>query len=172
MIRQIYDETSPITGNRCVLVEPDAEKRDNLKLCMESGYHTYEMHWKVGSDAIEQLERTLPNIIINSKFTDSSGQVWYKMMLITPFLILIPEPNDTGTEEWVIYTLKDGDPVNDEIVMSIESEDGNLIYRAIDKDSRQAFPEYKFDMAMDAYQVIGAAVNGKLFEMLNTPDND
>ncbi len=155
-MRQVYDEVSPITGNRCVLIEEDGEKMDYLKLCMESGYHTYQLKWLADSDVIELVEKSLPPNIIDSKHVDENNNVWYKMMLITPFLVLMPE----GDDEWTLYTLKDGNPDEDEIVMAIAGEGDNVIYRALDKETRQVFPKNKFNLAMDAFQSVGAAING------------
>ena len=35
-----YDEVSPITQNKCVIVEADTETGEEHRMCMESGYMT------------------------------------------------------------------------------------------------------------------------------------
>ena len=39
-IKLDYDEVSPITGNKCVIVEADKESGEEHRMCMESGYVT------------------------------------------------------------------------------------------------------------------------------------
>jgi hypothetical protein len=167
-MRITYDEISPITGNRKVMIEPDPEKLDNIKICMDSGYHTYDAHWKTGSDVIELVERNLPTVIIDNKKECDDGNTWYHLMMITPFVILTPEASSGGDIEWVIYSLKPGDPNTDDIIMILpnETEGSDPIHMTIDNSSRQSFPSDKFELAMDAYQSIGAAVMGKINEVV------
>ena len=163
-MRLIY-EVSPFTGNRCLAIEPDAEKQDYMKLCMETGYHTYDINWKVGSEVIDIVEQYYPNILIDTKKI-MDGNVWYKLILNTPFAVLTPEY--AGDDMiWAIYTLKDGNPNKDEIVMEIENPNGDHpIYRTIDVDSKVVFKDTEFGLAMDRYQMIVASVYGKIAEII------
>jgi len=162
-MRVTYDKISPFSGNKRVMIEPDGDKRDNLMVCMDTGYHTYEDNWKIDSDVIDIVETTFPAILTASR-KEGDGNYWYKLMLITPFVMLMPEVVDE-TPVWAIYALRDGNPIADEIVMEVESVDGSPLYRAIDSESRAEFPDGKFELAMDAFQQVGAAVYGKIFDM-------
>tara|TARA_R110000822_G_scaffold128195_7_gene263904 strand:- start:260 stop:793 length:534 start_codon:yes stop_codon:yes gene_type:complete len=164
-MRTGYDADSPFTGNRSVMSEPDPSKEDILKLCMDTGYHTYELNWKTGSDVLTLVEETLPQQIVDSKREVNDGNTWYKMMLVTPFVMLIPETID-DVDKWIIYTLKEGDPTKDEIVMTVPNVDGDPLYRTIDVQTRQVFDADKYSDAMNAFQVIGAAVYGKIHDMV------
>jgi hypothetical protein len=164
-MRITYDEVSPFTGNRRVMIEPDPEKQDNMKVCMDTGYHTYAESWKKESDVIDIIENTFPSILLDTKRVMDDGNIWYKLMLVTPFVMLIPERFGDNESVWAIYALKNGNPETDEIVMEIAAVDGTPLYRSIDVDTRKEFPDEKFELAMDAFQSVGAAVYGKIFEM-------
>ena len=51
-----YDEISPITGNKCVIVEADENTNIESRICMESGYSTADT-LKQGSNTIEKYEQ-------------------------------------------------------------------------------------------------------------------
>ena len=89
-MRLVYDEISPWSGELSVMVEFDSVKQDNVKLCMDTGYQTYEKHWKVDSPSIEILEAQQPKIITDTKKIDAGGNVWYKISLVTPLVVLMP----------------------------------------------------------------------------------
>jgi len=171
-MRITYDDISPFTGNRVVMCENDPDKRDVMKLCMETGYHTYELNWKEGSDVIDIVEKSFPKRIIDSKKITEDGNIWYKLILITPFVMLMPDVTKSGDDCWCIFTLKDGNPDEDDIVMVVDSVDGDPLYRAIDHDTKKEFPNDKFELAFDAFQTIGSTVYGKIFEMSNMTDDD
>ena len=170
-MRITYDEVSLFTNKRSVLIEPDERSKDYMKLCMDTGYHTYQEKWKTGSDILDTVEQSFPKIVVDSKREMSDGNTWYKMILLTPFVMLTPEL-DGGDDVWAIYSLKDGDPTEDPIVMEVESIEGEPLYRMVDLDTKQVFPDAKFSLAMDAFQSIGAAVYGKIFEMINDDTGD
>lgn len=169
-MRQTYDEVSPITGNRRVLVEYDEERQANMKLCMETGYHTYDT-WVSGSDIVRNVESELPDIIRKSAVIDSSGHPWYKLILMTPFLLLIPELVNDTDEAWVIYALKWAED-GDDVIMVVPGDDGEDRYRTIDPNTRQEFPANKFSEAMDVMQTLGAAIYEKLKELSDSKNGD
>lgn len=164
-MRMIFDEDSPFTGNRRVLIEPDPEKQDHMKICMDTGYHTYTDRWKTGTETIDLVEDSLPNMLIESKKETADGNTWYKVLFVTPYVILTPEVIDTG-EVWAVYSLRDGNPDTDPILMEVDTVGGGRVYRTIDSESRVEFPSDKFEMAMDMFQSIGAAVYGAIFDSL------
>ena len=57
-----YDEVSPFTGNKCVLIEADENTGMESRICMESGMTTTD-RFIVGSRAIEQYEKLNVHII-------------------------------------------------------------------------------------------------------------
>lgn len=165
-MRLVYDEVSPFTGKRSVMIEPDAEAKDFLKICMDTGYHTYQEKWKTGSEYIENVENTFPNVVLSTKRECDDGNTWYRIVLLTPFVMLVPE-EENDDFVWCIYTLKNADPKKDQVVMEVEDVEGNPLYRCVDMDTRKVFPDNEFSLAMDAFQTIGASVYGKIFDMIS-----
>lgn len=168
----MFDELSPFTGKRRVLVEADPDKFDNVKLCMDTGYHTYERSWKDGSDVIPLVEANMTANVLKTKVV-YDGNVWYCMYLVNPFLVLTPEykTDDIGEERvWALYSLKGANPEADEIVMEIDIEDGVKQYRTFDTSTRVEFPYNKFEQAMDQYQQVGAAIYGQI-AMVNNAES-
>ena len=58
-----YDEISPVTGNKCVIIEADTETGDEHRMCMESGYVT-RSSLKFGSDAVTEYEKGCTELMI------------------------------------------------------------------------------------------------------------
>ena len=50
-----YDMISPVTGNKCVIVEADEQSNINSYMCIESGYTTTD-NFKIDSDVINNYE--------------------------------------------------------------------------------------------------------------------
>lgn len=167
-----FDDFSPFTHNKRVLIEPDVEKNDMMKVCMDTGYHTYDRSWKVGSDIIELVEQNLPNVILNSKKVIDDN-VWYKLLLLTPFVTLIPEYSaDDDVYTWSIYPLRDGNPDVDDIVMEVEGDDGAVLYRALNKEEKISFSELNFEQAMNTFQAMCAEVYKKIYETIEDKKED
>lgn len=99
-----YDKISPITQNKCVLVEFD-EYGVETSLCMETGYQTYSL-WLEGSDELKRFEETSPEIVLNTKFVEPSGQVWYKTTIFSNGVVLYPDKVD-GVEVWKVGRFKE-----------------------------------------------------------------
>ena len=64
-----YDEISPITGNKCVVVEADEKANLQSYLCMESGYTTTDQLIK-GGPHIEQFESQITELMLDLKYED------------------------------------------------------------------------------------------------------
>ena len=72
-----YDEISPITGNKCVLIEADQNTNIESRICMESGYTTND-YLKIDSDHIAKFESTITEYMSTVKYVDNElGCIWY-----------------------------------------------------------------------------------------------
>ncbi len=163
-----FDEKSPITGNHRVLVEI-LEFSDKIpiknKLCMDSGYHTYEPSWhKDNPDFISMMNQVAPepesieeddieeiNQLRRLQFVDDSGNVWfpvnktgiimneeiYKSEVGKALAILQPQfKDDTYTEfEWII--------------LIVSQEDVNAIEPTI--SLYKTFEKLQFEAALDEF---------------------
>ena len=141
------DEISPITGNLCVFVEYDINSQQDTKLCMESGYHTFES-WKIGSEELKRFEDASPEFILKTRFEDGD-QIWYKITMFTKDALLCPE--DDG--RWKVNSFRElsvdetFDPI--EMIMQTETDgEGNEIKRVLDEKYASYFSETEFEDAI------------------------
>ena len=58
-----YDEISPLTGQKTVVVEADEQTNIESYICMESGYTTTDK-LKIDSKEVEQYESTITELMI------------------------------------------------------------------------------------------------------------
>ena len=148
MLKLDYDEISPITGNKTVLCEYDANMQDTTKICMATGYQTYLNSWKQGSDLLSDYELQLPTEVLNSKVVDSNGNVWYKTVLQSPRVILYPKG-----EFWKVVPLSESPNEVDEIVPIIVPIGlDNRGTRYLELSKAKTFDSDKFEEALFSFQ--------------------
>lgn len=102
-----YDEISPITGNKSVVVS------GKNKLCLESGYELFH------GDLVK-FEQFAPVVILESKFISDSAEIWYKTMRISNDSVLIPLEDGWEVNSW--KDLEDDSGVSYEIMREIRTE--------------------------------------------------
>ncbi len=143
-----YDEISPITGNKSVMVEYDEDKGQNMKLCMESGYQTFDS-WKDGSEIVDKFLSVSPELIRNTALVDDNENVWVKIIMMTPDIVLAPDIRQTEDQDdfiWKVSTFKlleKGQlPEADMVAVKV----GDL-YKALDEDTASIFEELDFENA-------------------------
>lgn len=138
MIKMNYDEVSPITGNKSVLVEHLPEG-GFTKMCMDTGFHTYSV-WTPGAAELEKFEAGVPNIVKETALLDGeTGLVWYKIIMISDKSWLYPDVDAEGTEIWKVVQ-----PTGD-IVHSLKNE------------NNREFPEEAFTDALDYFYKLNNA---------------
>lgn len=110
VFKDSYDEKSPITGEYCVLVEEvtnPAGEQDLYKVCMQTGYQTYFNSWRTDKEAIlAVVEQQMPDYVVNSKFTDPHGIVWYPMMTMSIYGMLHPIKDEHNQMQWAVSSLE------------------------------------------------------------------
>ena len=156
-----YDDISPITGNKSVLREYDPVLKDTVKMCMESGYQTYLKAWRTdNANFLEEYESTLPVNIKETKFEDSSGNVWYKTVLQSPRVLLFPD-----ADVWCVVELVDvptATDANSMVAVGVPvDQDGNYATRYMDYQSAQYFGEFSFEDAIFAFQTKIAEIRSR-----------
>lgn len=93
-----YDETSPITGNLCVIVESDEQTDITSYMCMETGFTTTDK-MQMGSDLVTRYESQLTELMRASKFEDKErGLMWYPAFLQMPGIGML-YPSGTSRED-------------------------------------------------------------------------
>jgi len=147
-MRLNYDEISPITGNMCVMVEPDSTKDQNMKLCMESGYQTFDS-WKDGSEIVEKFLSVSPQIIRNTAVVDDNENVWVKVIMMTPDVVLNPDLKEVGDryeQIWKVssFTLLEEGVLPEPNIVSVQV--GNR-FKVLDETTSVEFGELEFEAA-------------------------
>jgi hypothetical protein len=146
-MRLTYDEISPLTGNRTVLIEEDAFSGDIVKLCMETGYQTYENSWKAENEEIvANLENQFPYQVVDSKFIDEGGNIWYKCFLISPNVLLYPDEH-----QWRVSNLIELDPGNG-VPIQVPHAPGQMVTKYLDESNSSIFEKTKFEDALFEFQ--------------------
>ena len=85
-----FDEISPFSKERTVLVEADETNNVESRICLSSGYTTRD-NWTIGSEIIEAYDMQITELMRDTKFEDSElGTVWYLSTMQTPAAILYP----------------------------------------------------------------------------------
>lgn len=147
-MRLNYDEISPITGNLCVLVEMDQTQGQNMRLCMESGYHTFD-NWKEGSEAVNIFLSAAPELIKDTAVVDEDQQVWVKIIMMTPDVVLNPDAqiSDDGVKLiWKVSSFKfipEGELPEPKLVSVQVGER----FKVLDDDSASVFEDSDFENA-------------------------
>ena len=78
-----YDEISPITGEKTVVVEPLEIGGDTfVKMCLESGYHT-QTNWTEDSPELETYMENITQHNIDHKIVAEDGSIWFPYTLTT-----------------------------------------------------------------------------------------
>lgn len=148
-MRLNYDEISPITGNMCVMVEPDSTKNQNMKLCMESGYQTFDS-WKDGSEIVEKFLSVSPQLIRSTAVVDENENVWVKIIMMTPDVVLSPDLRqveaDAYEDIWKVssFTLLDEGVLPEPNIVSVQV--GNR-FKILDESTSKVFAKFEFEEA-------------------------
>lgn len=108
-IKPTYDWMNPIDGDYTVLIENQEEnteegiKKYRYALDMKWGYHTYLSSWKEGSMALANVEKTIPNHMVNKKIKDTAGSVWHLFYLSVPGVFIYPKLYpEVDSYKWVV----------------------------------------------------------------------
>lgn len=159
-MRLNYDEISPITGNLCVMVEMDSTKNQNMRLCMESGYQTFDS-WKEGSEIVEKFLAASPELIKSTKFVDETGNVWVKIIMMTPEVVLNPDLviiEEEACPVWKVssFTLLDEGVIPDPKMVTVQV--GNR-FKVLDESTCLIFGEYEFeDATLEFYSRVNQSI--------------
>lgn len=143
-----YDEISPITKNKSVLVEY-TDDIGFFKMCMESGYSTQE-DWVFKSDACKKFNESAPDVVRWSQFVDmNTKQVWYRLTITSGTTILYPDEYD-GDYIWKVgkYRFLNEGEVADPT--KLNQVVGDKV-RVIDDENAAIFEDEAFSDAYDLF---------------------
>lgn len=146
-----YDEISPITGNRTVLIEADPDTNTESRICMESGYTTSEK-LKIGSqEAIDYENAGLSQFMRDMKYDDSSlGTVWYPAFIQMQGSMLYCERLNTSSNILVWKVARIVNVVGDEqLKYPIPGKENEYYTSRLDVENALTFKKFQFKAALD-----------------------
>lgn len=149
-MRLNYDEINPFTGRQTVLVEWDENAQQNMKLCMETGYHTFD-RWCVDANGnpvfgdLKKFTQYCPDEVYVTHKCDSNGFVWFKIVMQTRDHVLYPW-NDGDSQIWKVssWRFAEDNEIVDEGVPKIEIAGK---YKILDNMTSSIYDENAFEDA-------------------------
>tara|TARA_Y100000593_G_scaffold81051_1_gene151464 strand:- start:694 stop:1191 length:498 start_codon:yes stop_codon:yes gene_type:complete len=152
-----YDEISPITGNKCVVVEADVNANVESYLCMESGYTTTDQLQK-DSTIVEQYETKLTELMLDLKHEDEeTGLVWYPTFMQMPGGMLYPE----GTHKNWSWRVAKIIPIfgEERLKYPIPGKEGEYFTSRLDVENANVYKSLNFSSALDElYNIVKETV--------------
>tara|TARA_R110000824_G_scaffold389607_1_gene585779 strand:- start:3648 stop:4175 length:528 start_codon:yes stop_codon:yes gene_type:complete len=154
-IKLEYDDISPFTGNKCVLIEADSSNDVESRICMESGYTTSDK-FTVGSPEILVYEQMIPQLYKDTKFVDQTiNQVWYLSTMRTPLGCLYADGQTKDDFVWKLAKVEVLTP-EERKEFPVEDKEGEYHTHRIDIDNAEEFPKNDFKAAIDKfYELLG-----------------
>jgi len=146
-----YDEISPLTGNKSVLVEADPNTGIESRICMESGYTTTE-NLKIGSqDVIDYENSGITQFMCNVKYTDDSlGTVWYPSFIQMQGTMLYceREQDTTNTLIWKVARVINITE-NEKLKYPVPGKENEYYTSRLDVENALTFKKFQFKSALD-----------------------
>ena len=156
-----YDEISPITGNKCVIVEGDTTNGDEHRMCMESGYVT-RTSLVPESKACNQHEIGCTELMKKLQMVDTNlNSVWYPTFMQMPGGMLYCEGDGNTPDDykWCVAKIVqlNGEERKKYPVPGKENE---YYTSKLDTNNAQKFNGFDFENALDTlYEIIREAQN-------------
>jgi len=148
-----YDDISPITGNKCVVIEADPDANIQSYLCMESGYTTTDM-LTIDGTYIEKHEEQLTELMLDAKYVDEeTGLVWYPTFMQMPGGMLYPD----GTPKSISWKVAKVVPIfgEDRLQYPIPGKEGEYFTSKLDVDNANSYNTGDFKLALnDLYDIV------------------
>ena len=153
-----YDEISPMTGNKCVVVEADPDANIQSYLCMESGYTTTDQLVK-DSSYVDSHEENLTELMISCKHEDElTNLIWYPTFMQMPGGMLYPD----GTVESLKWKVARVIPIHgeDRLGYPIPGKEGEYFTSKLDVDNANIYDTTDFKLALeDLYDIVKEAID-------------
>jgi hypothetical protein len=149
-----YDEISPITGRKTVLVEIDPVTNTKSRLCMESGYTTNDVMMS-GSEAHERFNASVPQLMQDLVKIDDENRVWFPITVYTNEGIFFPDGTSVDNWVWKIALII---PIPEEEMEQypVPGKEGEFFASRLDIENSMWFQNDQFDIAF-----------GKFYDILN-----
>jgi len=146
-----YDEISPITGNRRVLIEADPDTGINSRICMESGYTTSEKLIIGSQDVLDYESAGMTEFMKAVKYSDEElGTVWYPAFIQMQGSMLYCERVNSNTNV-LVWKVAQVIPLNDKEKLNypIPGTDTEYYSSRLDVENAATFDKFQFKAALD-----------------------
>ena len=155
-----FDEISPITGNKCVVVEAEPDNNVISYLCMESGYTTTDQLIKDGA-YLKSHEEQLTDLMLDAKHEDEETRlVWYPTFMQMPGGMLYPD----GTPDAIEWKVAKVVPIfgDERLQYPIPGKDGEYFTSKLDVDNANSYNTGDFKMALeDLYNIVKETIDNE-----------
>ena len=147
-----YDDISPVTGNKCVLIEADERTNTESYLCMESGFTTHEKLIDE-SDFQQKYEERLTDLMLSCKIIDKDKKAWYPTFMQLPGGMLYAEGKSAQNWKWKVARVVpiEGD---ERLQYPIPGRDGEYHTSRLDVDNAKTYNNDDFATALDELYMI------------------
>ena len=146
-----YDELSPITGNRSVLIEADTATNIESRICMESGYTTKDTLLIGSQAAVDYESMGMTEFMKAVKYEDENlGTVWYPAFIQMQHAMLYCERVDasSNTLVWKVAQVKEID-AKLQLQYPIPGKDNEYYTSRLDVENALTFEKLQFKAALD-----------------------
>ena len=156
-----YDEISPVTGNKCVIVEADPKTGEEHRMCMESGFVT-RTGLVFESAECTKHEAKCTELMKKLQLVDMNlNSVWYPTFMQMPGGMLYCDGNGASPEDYKWKVAKVVPIIGEErLQYPIPGKEKEYYTSKLDVDNAQNFGAHDFEKALDTfYQVIRESQN-------------
>jgi hypothetical protein len=146
-----YDEVSPITGNRSVIIEADPTTNIESRICMESGYTTTDQ-LIIGSQAAVDYENAgLTQFMRDVKYDDENlGTSWYPAFIQMEKSMLYCERVSNASTELCWKVARVVPIIGDEkLKYPVPGKEGEYFSVRLDVENAIIFSKHQFKEALD-----------------------
>ena len=145
-----YDMISPITGNKCVIVEADENTSINSYMCIETGYTTTD-NFVIDSEFVKSYETQITELMKKIKYVDEDMKlVWYPAFLNVPqagMLYCVANDNSYHWEVAEIVNLLG----EERLKYPIPGKINEYYTSRLDTDNAIQFEKENFENALDHF---------------------
>jgi|5B_taG_2_1085324.scaffolds.fasta_scaffold04673_5 hypothetical protein len=145
-----FDEVSPITDNKCVVVEADPKTNIQSYMCMESGYTTTDS-MTIDSDVVKNFESKLTGLMKDAKFIDTERNlIWYPAFMSVSSTMLYCIGN---SPESLKYQVAKVVPIlgEERLKYPIPGKEGEYHTTRLDVDNANTYDKLDFKKALDEF---------------------
>ena len=155
-----YDSISPITGNKCVLIEADEKTNSESFLCMESGFSSFDKLIE-GSNFQQNYEDRCTDLMIACKVIDENNLAWYPTFMQLPGGMLYSDGTSHLDWHWKVARVIS---LNEEEQKQypIIGKEGEYHTSRLDVDNAIAYDNNNFQEALDElYNIVRETITNE-----------